>query len=123
MFPDVPDVATGAGGAKSKEVFFYILMFLSDVPVVAIVGSVALGVFLVIAVIIVLYICKRLTAKKLAESAANVDENPTYGDYYDPDPVMEVEDNNVYYSTSSDYSTIYEAGLSRTTANNSLYGS
>ena len=108
---------------NQKKFSINILMFISDLPVVAIIGSVALGVFLVIAVIIVLYICKRLKAKKHAESAANIDENPTYGDYYDPDPVMEVEDNNVYYSNSSDYSTTYEARLSRTTDNNSLYGS
>ena len=88
----------------------------------AIVGSVALGVLLVIAVSIGLYIGKRWQAKKLAETVVEIDENPTYDDYYDPDPVMEVEDNNVYYSNSSDYSTTYEAGLSRTTDNNSLYG-
>ena len=80
-------------------------------------GSVALGVFLVIAIIIGLYIGKRWQAKKLAESVVEIDENPTYDDYYDPDPVMEVEDNNVYYS--SDYN---EAEVSRTTDNNSLYG-
>ena len=80
-------------------------------------GSVALGVFLVIAIIIGLYIGKRWQAKKLAESVVEIDENPTYDDYDDPDPVMEVEDNNVYYS--SDYN---EAEVSRTTDNNSLYG-
>ena len=82
-----------------------------------IVGSVALGVLLVIAVSIGLYTGKRWQAKKLAETVVEIDENPTYGDYYDPDPVMEVEDNNVYYS--SDYN---ENEVSRTTDNNSLYG-
>ena len=45
------------------------------------------------------------------------DENPTYGDYYDPNPRMEVEDTNAYYSSD------YEAGtgMSRTTDNNPYY--
>ena len=34
------------------------------------------------------------------------DENETYGDYYDPDQRMEVEDTNAYYSSD------YEAGTS-----------
>ena len=53
---------------------------------------------------------------KFAESVTDIDENPTYGDYYDPDPVMEVEDSNDYYSST------YEADTSRTTDNNSQYG-
>ena len=77
----------------------------------------AVGVFLVIAISIGLYISKRWHAKKLAETVVEIDENPMYDDYYDPDPVMEVEDNNVYYS--SDYN---ETEVSRTTDNNSLYG-
>ena len=45
------------------------------------------------------------------------DENPTYGDYFDPDPRMEVEDTNDYYSSD------YEAGTgrSKTTDNNPYY--
>ena len=45
------------------------------------------------------------------------DENPTYGDYFDPDPRMEVEDSNDYYSSD------YEAGTgkSRATDNNPYY--
>ena len=47
----------------------------------------------------------------------DIDENHTYGNYDDPDPVVEVEDINDYYS-----STVYEADMSRTTDNNSQYG-
>ena len=45
------------------------------------------------------------------------DENATYGDYFDPDQRMEVEDTNDYYSSD------YEAGtgLSRATDNNPYY--
>ena len=45
------------------------------------------------------------------------DENATYGDYSDPDPRMEVEDTNDYYSSD------YEAGTgrSRVTDNNPYY--
>ena len=43
------------------------------------------------------------------------DENPTYGDYFDPDPRAEVED------TNANYSSVYEAGTSRTTDNNLYY--
>ena len=65
---------------------------------------------------IALYIFKRRKARKLAEEVTDIDENHTYGDYYDPDPVVEVEDINDYYS-----STVYEADTSRATDNNSLY--
>ena len=44
------------------------------------------------------------------------DLNPTYGDYVDPDPTVEVEDTNDYYSSD------YEAGTSRMTDNNPYYG-
>ena len=43
------------------------------------------------------------------------DENPTYGDYFVPDPRAEVEDTNANYSSD------YEAGTSRTTDNNPYY--
>ena len=43
------------------------------------------------------------------------DENPTYGDYFDPDPRVEVEDSNSYYSSD------YETGTGRTTDNNPHY--
>ena len=112
---DKKETASTAGAKKKK--FSFKSMFLAGVSVLTIAGSVALGVLLVIAVSIGLYIGKRWHAKKLAETVVEIDENPTYDDYYDPDPVMEVEDNNVYYS--SDYN---ETEVSRTTDNNSLYG-
>ena len=86
----------------------------SDVPVSPILGSVALGVFLVTSF---LFMYKRQNSRKLAENVTDIDENPTYGDYYDLNPVMEVEDSNDYYS-----STVYETYTSRTTDNNSQYG-
>ena len=45
------------------------------------------------------------------------DVNPTYGDYIDPDPRMEVEDTNNYYS--SDYRA--GTGTSKVTDNNPDY--
>ena len=59
---------------------------------------------------------KQRKARKLAENVTDIDENHTYGNYDYPDPVMEVEDSNNYYS-----STVYEADTSRTTDNNSQY--
>ena len=47
---------------------------------------------------------------------SSTDENPTYGDYHDPDPTVEVEDRNDYYS--SNYEPV---GTSRATNNNPLY--
>ena len=93
-----------------------IVCFFADTAVVSILGSVAIGLFLVTAIGIVLYICKRRKARNLAENVTDIDENHTYGNYDDPDPVVEVEDINDYYS-----STVYEADMSRTTDNNSQY--
>ena len=50
-----------------------------------------------------------------AADVTKTDENATYGDYFDPDQRMEVEDTNDYYSSD------YEAGTSRTTDNNPHY--
>ena len=75
-----------------------------------------LGVLLLL-VIILLCIFKQLKARRSAEDVTDTDENPTYGDYFDPDPRMEVEDGNAYYSSD------YEAGTgtSKTTDNNPYY--
>ena len=56
-------------------------------------------------------------ARSRAAEVTREDENPTYGDYFDPDPRAEVEDTNDYYSSD------YEAGTgtSRTTDNNPYY--
>ena len=86
--------------------------------VLAISGSIALGLFLLASLGITIYICKRRKARNLAENVTDIDENHTYGNYDYPDPVMEVEDINDYYS-----STVYEANTSRTTDNNSRYES
>ena len=75
-----------------------------------------MGVFLLASSGIALCICKRRKARNLAENVTDIDENHTYGNYDYPDPVMEVEDINDYYS-----STVYEANTSRTTDNNSQY--
>ena len=111
-------VNSSATGEKEKKKYALITYFFADagadVPVSPILGSVALGVFLVTSF---LFMYKRQNSRKLAENVTDIDENPTYGDYYDPNPVMEVEDSNDYYS-----STVYEADTSRTTDNNSQYG-
>ena len=67
--------------------------------------------------IILLCICKHQKAKRRAADVTEVDENHVYGDYFDPDMRMEVEDTNDYYSSD------YEAGTgtSRTTDNNPYY--
>ena len=49
------------------------------------------------------------------QEQAEDDVNPTYGEYEDPDPVVEVEDSNPYYSD------VYVEGTSRATDNNSMY--
>ena len=44
------------------------------------------------------------------------DINDTYGDYSNPDPVVEMVDTNDYYTG------VYEAGTTMTRDNNSQYG-
>ena len=70
---------------------------------------------LLLLVAILLFIFKQQRAKRRAADVRDEDENPTYGDYYDPNPTVEVEDTNAYYSSD------YEAGTSRTTDNNPYY--
>ena len=86
--------------------------FEAGVPIVASV----LGVLLLL-VIILLCIFKQRRAGRRAADVRDEDENPTYGDYFDPDPIVEVEDSNAYYSSD------YEAGTgaSRITDNNPDY--
>ena len=66
---------------------------------------------------VLLCLLKKKRAKTNSQNRISTDENPTYGDYYDPDPTSEVEDRNTYYSSD------YEVGAqeSRATDNNSLY--
>ena len=61
------------------------------------------------------------------QSFTDTDENPTYGDYfdpgeyiyYDPNSTSEVEDSNPYYSSDCDYEA--GTGTGRLTDNNPLY--
>ena len=66
---------------------------------------------------VLLCLLKKKRAKANSQNRISIDENPTYGDYYDPNPTSEVEDRNTYYSSD------YEVGAqgSRATDNNSLY--
>ena len=87
----------------------------SQTGVIVIVIVMASILFLLFAILFCI-----LKQRKTRNRAANViktDENATYGDYSDPDPRMEVEDTNDYYSSD------YEAGTgtSRTTDNNPYY--
>ena len=65
--------------------------------VFAISGSIALGVFLLLCASIAFCMWKRRKARIAAEAEVEIDENPTYGDCYDPYAVVEVEDSNDYY--------------------------
>ena len=75
-----------------------------------------MGVFLLASSGIALCICKRRKARNLAEKIMKEDINDTYGDYSDPDPVVEMVDSNGYYTG------VYEAGTTMTRDNNSQYG-
>ena len=79
--------------------------------------TVSVLVLLLLLIIMLLCIFKQQRTKTRAADVRAEDLNPAYGDYYDPDPRMEVEDSNAYYSSD------YEAGTgtSRTTDNNPLY--
>ena len=79
--------------------------------------TVSVLALLLLLCIILLCIFKRRRAKRRAADVRYEDENPTYGDYFDPNPRVEVEDTNAYYSSD------YEAGTgtSRTTDNNPYY--
>ena len=45
-----------------------------------------------------LFLIKRRKARQSTERASGADLNPTYGDYVDPDPRVEVVDINENYS-------------------------
>ena len=84
-----------------------------DSTIVVITASALVSLLLLIAIL--LWIFKQQKARRRAVNVIKTDENATYGDYFDPDPRMEVEDSNAYYSSD------YEAGTSRTTDNNPYY--
>ena len=75
-----------------------------------------LGCLLLLIALLCIFKQRRRTISR-GTHARQEDVNPTYGDYSDPDPRMEVEDTNDYYSSD------YEAGTgtSRTTDNNPYY--
>ena len=50
---------------------------------------------------VLLCVLNKKRAKANSQNRISTDENPTYGDYYDPNPTSEVEDKDTYYS--SDY--------------------
>ena len=68
---------------------------------------------------VLLWVHRKKRAKANSQNLISTDENPTYGDYYDPNPTSEVEDRNTYCSSD------YEVGAqeSRATDNNSVYES
>ena len=81
--------------------------------------AITVPVLLILLLLIAILLCmfKKRRAKRRAADVRFEDDNPTYGDYFDPNPRMEVEDTNAYYSSD------YEAGTgtSRTTDNNPYY--
>ena len=76
----------------------------------------ALGLLLFL-IVILLCILKRRRTRRRAADVRDEDENPTYGDYFDPDPIVEVEDCNAYYSSDYEAST----GTTRITDDNPYY--
>ena len=73
-----------------------------------------LGCLLLLIALLCIFKQRKRTTKREAD-VTDDDENPTYGDYFDPDPRVEVEDSNSYYSSD------YETGTGRTTDNNPHY--
>ena len=82
----------------------------------AVVTVSVLGCLLLLFIILCIFNQRRRTIGR-ATHARQEDVNPTYGDYFDPDLRMEVEDTDDYYSSD------YEAGTgtSRTTDKNPDY--
>ena len=70
---------------------------------------------LILLLLILLFALKHLRTKTRSVEQTRVEINQVYGDYVDPDPTVEVEDTNAYYSSD------YEAGKSRMTDNNLYY--
>ena len=60
---------------------------------------------------------RRYLKQKIWRPIMKEDINDTYGDYSDPDPVVEMTDSNPHY-----YTGVYEAGTTMTRDNNSQYG-
>ena len=75
----------------------------SSIQTGAVITVSVLGVLLLL-IVVLLCIFKQRRGRRRAADVRDEDENPTYGDYFDPDPIAEVEDSNAYYSSD------YEAG-------------
>ena len=76
-------------------------------PSTGVIIAVSVSVILLLLLLIIL-LCIFNQQKAKRRRAAEVtqdDNNPVYGDYFDPDPTMEVEDTNDYYSSGSVDST------------------
>ena len=78
--------------------------------------TIAVSVLCVLFILIAIFCCIFKQRRREAD-VIDEDENPTYGNYFHPNPRVEVVDSNTYYSSD------YEAGTgtSRTTDNNPLY--
>ena len=83
-------------------------------PGILLIGSgVLVGLLLLLAVV---YAVHKYFQEKICYPIMKEDVNDIYGDYSDPDPVVEVTDSNPYYTGD------YEAGTTMTRDNNSQYG-
>ena len=81
---------------------------------ILLIGSgVLVGLLLLLAVVFAVHKCFK---DKIGRPIMKEDVNDIYGDYSDPDPVVEVTDSNPYYTGD------YEAGTTMTRDNNSQYG-
>ena len=61
--------------------------------------SVSVTLLLLLLIILLCIFKQRKAKRRRAAEMTRDDDNPVYGDYYDPDPTMEVEDTNDYYSS------------------------
>ena len=66
--------------------------------------------------LVVVYAVHKYFQDKICCPIMKEDVNDIYGDYSDPDPVVEVTDSNPYYTCD------YGDGTTMTRDNNSLYG-
>ena len=101
-----------------RKFLFFSGSLMTDSPIqTGVVITVSVLGFLLLLIVILLCIFKQQRARRRAADVRGDDANPTYGYYFDPNPVVEVEDNNAYYSSD------YEAGTgtSRTMDNNPYY--
>ena len=76
-------------------------------------SGVLVGLLLLLAVVFAVHECFK---DKYCCPIMKEDVNDIYGDYSDPDPVVEMTDSNPYYTCD------YEAGTTMTRDNNSQYG-